>query len=553
MAGKLTQKELRRAERIIRRSPAVAFLWKNLPGWPVEFVTPNVRNLLGYTPRSLLSGKIHYLEVIHPDDRDRVIREVEENSGDPATSSFHHRPYRISTRAGKVIWVDDMTHIQRTRSGRITHYEGIILDVSERIRAEEEKAAALREMGQIFNIATPLCLIGLDRRVLRVNDAFCKTLRLERKQALGRLCHEIWGGALCGEEDCPLNKVLGGLASAICEIEAGEGDDRRIFLNEIKPLRKPSSKIAGLIMTFSDVTESRRAERRIRLYSRDLERMVRERTGELERQALRLEDSRRALTFLLEDVNESRLELEKANRELEAVNRELEAFSYSVSHDLRAPLRAVDGFSQALLEDCSANLDETGREYLTRVRAASQTMARLIDDLLRLSRLTRAPLRLQEVDLTALARKIEGELRREHPGRTVEMNIQDGLRAEADPSLAEVLLRNLLENAWKFTGGRKRARIVFGREANANSTRFFIRDNGTGFDMSYSGKLFGPFQRLHSESEFPGTGIGLATVKRIVVRHGGSVWAQGRPGAGATFSFTLPEAGPPSKENIESP
>jgi len=224
---------------------------------------------------------------------------------------------------------------------------------------------------------------------------------------------------------------------------------------------------------------------------------------------------------------------------LEALNRELEAFSYSVSHDLRAPLRSIDGFSQSLLEDYAGRLDDTGRDYLCRVRAASQRMAQLIDDLLNLSRITRAEIYREEVDLSALARSIVAELQKSQPERPVEFTIAPGLAAEGDARLLRIALENLLNNAWKFTSKHPAARIEFGAMEQEGQTVYFIRDDGAGFDMAYADKLFGAFQRLHTASEFPGTGIGLATVQRIIHRHGGCVWARGEVERGATFYFTL--------------
>jgi two-component system, NtrC family, sensor kinase len=227
--------------------------------------------------------------------------------------------------------------------------------------------------------------------------------------------------------------------------------------------------------------------------------------------------------------------------ELELKNQELEAFSYSVSHDLRAPLRSIDGFSEALLEDYGDLLDDRGRDYLRRVRAASQRMAELIDDLLLLSRVTRADLHREPLELAALARQVFAELVRSAPERNVELTIADDMPANGDPRLLRVVLENLLGNAWKFTSERPLAHIVLGRSQLAGEPTYYVRDDGAGFDMTYAARLFRPFQRLHPESRFPGTGIGLATISRIVTRHGGRVWAEGTPGEGAVFWFTLPE------------
>jgi two-component system, NtrC family, sensor kinase len=225
--------------------------------------------------------------------------------------------------------------------------------------------------------------------------------------------------------------------------------------------------------------------------------------------------------------------------ELERKNRELEAFCYSVSHDLRAPLRGIDGFSQALLEDHGDALDPRGKEYLRRVRAAAQRMGELIDDLLQLSQIGRAVLRRERVDLFELARRVVDALQRHAPDRRVDLAIAEGLVGEGDPGLLRVLLENLLGNAWKFTGYTEHPKIELGVADQDGQIVYVVRDNGAGFNMAYADKLFAPFQRLHTEAEFPGTGIGLATVRRIVERHGGRVWAESEVGKGTSIYWTL--------------
>jgi PAS domain S-box-containing protein len=226
--------------------------------------------------------------------------------------------------------------------------------------------------------------------------------------------------------------------------------------------------------------------------------------------------------------------------ELEVLNRELEAFSYSVSHDLRGPLRALDGFSQALLTDYDDKpIDERGRDYLRRIRRASQRMGRLIDELLRLSRISRVEMRRQRVDLGSIAIRIAEELREAQPDRRVTFDIADAMVVEADAQLIEIALRNLLDNAWKFTSKRTRARIEVGIEEVDGEQAYFVRDDGAGFDMAYAEQLFGAFQRLHHDREFEGIGIGLATVQRVLARHGGRIWAEAAVDGGATFYFTL--------------
>ena len=253
-----------------------------------------------------------------------------------------------------------------------------------------------------------------------------------------------------------------------------------------------------------EVSERRRAEEEVLRLNAELEQRVRERTAQLE-----------------------------------YTNGELEAFCYSVSHDLRAPLRAIDGFSQALLEDFPADVPEDARRYLNRIRTSTLRMAQLIEDLLNLSRVSRGELLHQEVDVAEIARQVVQDLRHREPGRNVEVSIWDSMHAHGDSKLLRVALENLIGNSWKFSSKAEHPQIEIGLLRDGSKNTFFVRDNGAGFDMAYANKLFGAFQRLHSVNEFQGTGIGLATVQRIIHRHGGRAWADAKPGKGAVFFFTL--------------
>lgn len=240
-----------------------------------------------------------------------------------------------------------------------------------------------------------------------------------------------------------------------------------------------------------------------------------------------------------EDIKQLNQDLKQRAAQLEAANKELESFSYSVSHDLRAPLRSIDGFSHILIEDYGGQLPPEGIGYLERVRAAAKRMAELIDDLLNLARVTRSPLQLKLTNLSAMVESISNSIKEENPQRNVALSIMPDLMVSGDPHLLHIALENLVSNAWKFTSKKEYALIEFGQQSKTSERTFFLRDNGTGFDMAYVNKLFGVFQRLHSVSEYPGTGVGLATVHRIITIHGGRIWAEAEEGKGATFFFTL--------------
>jgi PAS domain S-box-containing protein len=286
-------------------------------------------------------------------------------------------------------------------------------------------------------------------------------------------------------------------------LRTGSGEIRWVGVTA-RALRDRAGHEAGIAGTIDDISARKIAEFSLRNLNQELETRVRSRTAELE-----------------------------------AAVRELEAFSYSVSHDLRAPLRAIDGFARILAEEVGPQLAPQHREQLARIRAGAERMAILIDALIDLATVSRQPLRRQTVDLSQLAESVIRELQAETPDRDVAVEITRDLAVVADPALMHVLLDNLLRNAWKFTTRTAGARIAFGATREGGRTLFHVEDNGAGFDMNYAGKLFQPFQRLHGQEEFPGTGIGLATVQRIVARHDGRVWASAEPGGGARFCFTL--------------
>ena len=283
-------------------------------------------------------------------------------------------------------------------------------------------------------------------------------------------------------------------------------DEYRWFLKRAHLARDAAGQVTSWFGTNTDIDDKKRAEESVNQMNVSLEQRVQERTSQLE-----------------------------------ASNRELEAFSYSVAHDLRAPLRAIDGFNQAVIEDYGEQLPEEARNLFQRSRLASQRMSQLIDDLLNLSRVARADIRKQTVNLSEMAAALSSELEKAAPQRKVKVQIEPGLRASADERLLRLALGNLFDNAFKFTRTKSEGSIEFGHAMLQGERVFFVRDNGAGFDMQFAGKLFGPFQRLHSAREYPGTGIGLATVHRIILRHGGRIWPHSELGCGTTFYFTLPD------------
>ena len=401
---------------------------------------------------------------------------------------------------GREIPVSQVVLSHTDAQGKVLYLSTIMRDITERKRTE----TALRVKDDAISASiNAIAFADLSGRLSYVNRAFLLMWGYEREdEVVSRSATEFW------VDPAEAADVFGVLTTQ--DDWSGELTARRrdgspfVVLLSAVVIRDAAGQPVQLMGSFVDITERKEAEHNLRQLTAELEARVHERTAELE-----------------------------------TANRELEAFSYSVSHDLRAPLRAIDGFSQVLLEDYGANLDAEGLGYLERVRKAVQRMGHLIDDLLQLARVSRAEIHPAPVDLTRLAPEIIAELRETTPRREVAVSIAPGLSARGDPRLLQVVLANLIGNAWKYTGKTDYARIELGAARQDGETVYYVRDNGVGFDMQYAGKLFGAFQRMHNEHEFPGTGVGLATVARIIRRHGGRVWAESEPGKGATFFFTV--------------
>lgn len=469
-------------------------------------VNPKFCEITGYSAEELLG--MTFLEITHPDDRegdfDRFRRMVR-GEGDYSVEKRYIR------KDGQVAWVSVNATVVRDEGGRPVRTASTIQDITGRKRAEEdlrglrdaERASneeALREAQERFrsafdNAPIGVAIVGLDGRFLQVNRSLCEILGYPEERLLATTFQEITHP---DDVEASMEHVRRVMSDEIGRYSLEKryiaADGRPVWVSlSVSLVRDADGDPLYFVDQIQDITERKRAER----------------------------------------------ELARRAEELAHANAELEQFSYSVSHDLRAPLRSIDGFSQILLEDYAERLDEEGRAYLGRVRAASQRMGHLMDDLLDLSRVSRRPLRTGRVDLSALALEIVEELERSQPDREAEFVVEEGLEAEGDARLLAVALENLLGNAWKFTSKRPAAKIEFGSFFEGETRVYYVRDDGAGFDAAYAERLFGAFQRLHTDDDFEGTGIGLATVQRVIHRHGGRLWAEGEVGRGATFYFTL--------------
>lgn len=412
------------------------------------------------------------------------------------------------SKAGVPLHLDISAFPIRDERGETTSLVLIFRDASERRLAE----AVLRESEDKFKYFFEYSSIGksltLPSGETRVNEAFCKMLGYSPEELQGKTWQELTHPDDVDLSQREIEKLLSGEVNAIrFNKRYLKKDGSPVWVDLNASLRRDETGKPLYFMTsLVDITKRMEAEAEILTLNAELEQRVNERTAQLG-----------------------------------AANRELEAFSYSVSHDLRSPLRGISAWSRALLEECGGCLDEQARTYVSRVRSEAQRMENLIDDLLNLSRLARTDRHVARVDLSALAAAIASRLQETAAERQVEFVIEPGLVAAGDAHLLEIALTNLLDNAFKFSGKRPRARIVFGQTESEGQRVYFVRDNGAGFDQALAANLFGAFQRLHKTSEYPGTGIGLTIVQRIVHRHGGRIWAEAAVDRGATFSFTLGE------------
>jgi len=452
-----------------------------------------VWRLYGLEPHRCEPSYEAWLAAVHPHDGERAARRVREAASQGSELSLE---YRTSGRTGEVRWLLARGQPIRDASGKPIRYLGVVLDITERKRAQEKLVEAHRRTTAILeSISDGFNTFDREWRYTYVNAAGAKMVGKAPEEMLGKNFWGLWPHAADSPFGAAYRRSVA--ENVPLQVEAFYPEPLNAWF-EVRCYPSPE----GLALFFNDTTKRKRAEEEIRLLNEDLERRVAERTAELE-----------------------------------AANRELESFSYTVSHDLRAPLRTMDGFADALLEDYGPQLPAQARDYLATIRRGAQRMGTLIDDLLAFSQLGRKPLVRQSVNMEALVHGTLEELGPERNG--IQFVNGDLPRAQGDPALLKQVWMNLLSNAIKYSRHAEQARIEIGSLAEPRAKVYFVRDNGAGFDMKYAGKLFGVFQRLHRADEFEGTGIGLATVQRIVLRHGGRVWAEAQPDQGATFYFTL--------------
>jgi PAS domain S-box-containing protein len=522
--------------------------WIGSPEWQdVYYVNPGYENVWGKSTDSLIKKPLSWLDSVLKEDKESVLNYMKEIRNE-SLKDFELPIFRIKTRGNKIKWIRAKGKIIEDIISKKELAIGFAEDISE-FKKIEESLAHERDIARIYLKISGVMFVALNDKgnITLVNDKAVETLEYENES---ELIGKNWFKTCLPEEMVdPVNDVFKQLMAGKVEpVEFYENPvitkngKTKIILWHNSNLKDQDGKLIGILSSGQDITEKKKAEKTLEDRKDELESMVEQRMKEIDDKNERLQESQNALTYLLEDVNEARKEVQLINEKLEIAVKELEAFSYSVSHDLKAPLRAIDGFSQILLEDYSDAFDEEGKRYIKIVRENSQRMGELIQDLLDLSRVGRAKLKLEEVDFNTMIKEILTDELNNTGSRIIKTSVKELPVVMADKSLIRQVWQNYISNAIKFTSNEKTAKIEIGYKEDKKVYEFYIRDNGVGFNMKYIGKLFNVFQRLHTIEVFEGTGIGLALSKSIVVKHNGKVNAKANPGKGAVFYFTLPKA-----------
>ena len=482
-------------EHILKTAPAgIGVIYNRVITWG----NSKLLEMVGYSEEELI-GKSARLVYDSDEEFDRV--GAVEYGSDGGTGSVHTQ---WKKRDGTLIDIQ----LNLTAVNQEDFSEGIIftaMDIRELKEAEKELRKSKERFSKMFYFSPQIVALSTiaEGRYLEANDAFLKVTGYKREEVIGHTAGELhlWADPEERNKVIALMKEHGAVINSEIKFRRKNGEVIGTLCSMVNIDMDGQDCVLALVV---DISERKLMEEKLMKLNEELEQRVMERT-----------------------------------RELSAINKELESFCYSVSHDLRAPLRSINGFSLAILEDYSDKLDEEGHDYLQRICKASQNMSGLIDDLLNLSRVTRSSIKPEYVNLSSLVDRILNDHYEREKRSNVDLIVCPGIIIHGDERLLIIAMENLLGNAWKFTSKNNYTRIEFGTIKDKGHTVYFISDNGAGFDMTYGDKLFGPFQRLHTAAEFSGTGIGLATVQRIIHRHGGHIWAEGHIGKGAVFYFTL--------------
>lgn len=492
--------------RIINRSPVVTVAWENAPGWPVRFVNETIRQW-GYEPEDLRSGQIRFANLMHPDDVQQIEAEVTRHFAQGPDD--YNQEYRLRTRDGQWIWINDHTWLERNAQGEVTGIYGVLQDISNQKIAEARQEESQNRLQALIEAIPDLVWMKDAEGVYLIcNPMFERFFGASMASIVGKTDYDFVDRELADFFRNHDRKAMTSDKPSINEewLTFAADGHRSLFETIKTPVRDAHGKLVGVLGISRDVTQAREAQEELRLLNINLEYRVEERT-----------------------------------RELEALNQELESFSYSVSHDLKAPLRGIDGYSQLLQEDYRDRLDEEGKLFLGNIRRGVLQMHQLIEDLLAYSRMERKVLEAAPVDLPRLIHEVlQGESATlQQAGLQVSLDVPP-LQTRVDREGLALVLRNLIGNAIKFSAQAQPPLIQIRAQQENQKIIVSIQDHGIGFDMKYHDRIFRIFQRLHRAEDYPGTGIGLALVKKAMQRMGGDVRAESTPGAGATFYLELP-------------